>query len=487
MAYEVKSRYFKSIQKDTITRILGTKDQVPIHLDEMVKELSITFYNPMPDEESIVFTQLNTLFNQLGIKTIDFEDALTETGKVKEGTAIFTTITNTKSSPIRQVSSLYNNPIVGIFLEPPPVYTRASNQEKLDSIVSILANYAVHIALYIMDDSWTIYTMNGAIINFSFEQEGKETIYNSLVPKLTAQVSPPQTLCTMVYRPDMFDPSQEIAPNILKDYSTASKILANNGMLMSHASINSFSFTDKFNERIIRRYLDDRSGMSYGFLVRQLPTEVKPAIHYNLFETKYSLEELTSSPDFMAVHLDSELFFVEIPEVWVISTRSGCNKTDLDLQKDLVRMGLVKGRIIFDPSVALNDLQDCKPSYDTLTILAHAFGNAIIASLLKSIKGETRFTKALETEGASLFHWHGYTIPGQLLEGYFFHGYSNPSVSCSTVQSAIYTLYGKLEALKNNLEHGIDFMGDVHVEPHHGTNISSIMSLSEVIRHVEMV
>ena len=467
--------------------VLGILQEAPIHLDEMARSVCIAFYPEAEKKTLDVYKKLQDAFGELGIKTIDFEQALTSSGKIREGVTVITDGRISENSPVKKVSSLFNNPILGVFCQEAPVKTKASNQERLNGIISILAEHAIHIAIYVKEDDWTIYTMNGSIINFSFQKEGKESIFNSLVPKLTGLVSPPQHLCKLVYRPGQFDIKKDLNKETVMDFSYASEEVAEDGSLLSHAPISSFSLKDKFKERIVRLYLDERSGMSFGFLVWQLPLKIKPAVRMDLFEGSHDIQELHASPKHLAIYLDNQLFYVEVPEIWVISTRSGCNKSALDVNHDLVRMGLVDGRIIFDTPKNLPANLDCKPSYDTLTILAHALGNVIVASILKTIKGDNRFTNALETKGISLFHWHGYTVPGQLLNGYFFHGYGNPSVSCSTPQSAIYTLYGKLEALKNNLEHGIEFLGDVHVEPHHGTNITSVMALSEVIRHIRMV
>jgi len=486
MTNRIESRFFKSIKQEDIISCLGIKEPVPLHVDDMLNELCLTNYLDGMGTPSSNILKLNKVFEELGIRTIPFNEALTSEGKVKPGIAIFTTgEINKTSSPISKVSSLYNNPIIGVFDAPPPVSYKASNQEKLDAIISVMAQEVVHIAIFVQGDSWTICTMNGAVIDFHFEREAKEVIYYSLIPKLTAQVTPPQILSTIEYRNNQFDPQCAEYEQFTMDLTKSASMLKNNGVLMSHTSVASLKFKDKFQERITNKYLDKRSGMSYGFLVWQLPLKVvKPAILLESTEDLFPERKNKDIKDHILINLDDATYAIKVPDVWVLSTRSGCDKTNLDISKDIVRLGLIDGKIIIETPKNLDPEMDCKPSYDTLTILSHAVGNAIIASLLKTIKGDNPYTRALELNGASLFHWHGYTVPGQVLQGYFFHGYSNPSVPCSTTQSAIYTLYGKLEAIKNNLEHDTEFLGDVHVEPHHGTNISSILSLSEVIRHV---
>jgi hypothetical protein len=45
----------------------------------------------------------------------------------------------------------------------------------------------------------------------------------------------------------------------------------------------------------------------------------------------------------------------------------------------------------------------------------------------------------------------------------------------------MYALTGKLLALKQSLESPVDFLGDVHIEPHHGTTITG-PTLTELAR-----
>ena len=45
-----------------------------------------------------------------------------------------------------------------------------------------------------------------------------------------------------------------------------------------------------------------------------------------------------------------------------------------------------------------------------------------------------------------------------------------------------YSLFGKLEALERALVDGIEFLGDLHFEPSHGTNLMSILTLTETVK-----
>ena len=468
----------------TISKVLGLQEGVPLDLNEMRTNLKVTFHklNPVSKSLNTFFETLRTSFETLGIQVIDFEKTLDENNKVKPNIAVFVAGMNDDANDmmVNHVSSLYKNPIIGIYEGSCPANPSDSNQEKLHSVISVLAYDVVHIAIFYSEKDWTICTMNGAIIQIPHTQELDHNIFNMLVPKLTAQVVPPGILTDISYRYEIFNPFDEEFTHIIEDLQKAALILKQDGLIMSHTEVSSLKFKNKFHERVVRAFLNQRSGMSYGFMVWQLPVESKPAI---LLSNQKENDTLIDDYH-IQVSFRNEKYLVEIPEVWVLSTRSGCDKTNLDISKDIVRMGLSKGVVVLDLPIGSTNKHDVKPSYDTLAILAHALGNSILSSLLKTLVGDNSFSHALDNNGMSLFHWHGYLKEGQIPKNHFMHGGGNPSVSCSTRQSALYSFLGKLEALEESALQNKAFIGDVHVEPHHGTNISSIQSLTEVVAYL---
>jgi len=147
-------------------------------------------------------------------------------------------------------------------------------------------------------------------------------------------------------------------------------------------------------------------------------------------------------------------------------------------------MSLLGGKIILDttPGVRAND---ARPSYDTLTILAHAIGNAIGASVLSTTESTSVFTDTLRREGFSILHWHGYPLQNDSPLGYAVYGYDNPPVSCSTPQSAIFAILGKLSAIDSAISQNKSYRGDLHIEPHHGTNLIGVFSLAQAAQWVD--
>jgi hypothetical protein len=261
------------------------------------------------------------------------------------------------------------------------------------------------------------------------------------------------------------------APELLpyvEDFVRSGPMWAQTGLLLFHTSMDRLEFRNAFYKRIAAAYLDHRSGMSYGFLARQVALSYRPS----WFE-RVPLEEITLT-------LAGRVLTLAVPEVWVLTTRSGCDKSHIDPATDLLLIGLSGGKVVLATPAGLDRNIDSKASYDTFTILAHALANALVARVLNRLQPGARFAEMLEGTGAALAHWHGAITPDAVPGGYVVHGTENPPVSCSTRQAALFAFTGKLRALELSLREEISFEGDVHVEPHHGVNVTgpSLFSLA---------
>ena len=230
--------------------------------------------------------------------------------------------------------------------------------------------------------------------------------------------------------------------------------------------------------------------MSYGFLARQLPTKFRASIDVN--DAHPMLRRLDwDEKDFIeldgrlliAPKLNGQRFIVKVPDVSVLCTRSGCEKTRLNPAMDLVKLGLNSGKVTMGTPEGLSNGSDCQPSFDTTTILSHAVGNAIVASVLEGRASGSKFACALSNKGLAIAHWHGFLQESHLPAGYFSYGQDNPPVSCSTPQAALYALSGKLAGLQRSIQDGTEYSGDAHIEPSHGTNLtgSSLVELAQIV------
>jgi hypothetical protein len=253
-------------------------------------------------------------------------------------------------------------------------------------------------------------------------------------------------------------------------------------------SVDDLPFRNEFYKWVGKIHLDNRTGMSYGFLSRQLPVKLPPLLP--LEQAKKELKD--NIPDnkdyfafneqiFLVLSLPQGKFYMEVPEVWVMTQRSGSDKTHFDPKKDLIKMGLSHGKMILETPKGLKLKEGYRPSFDTKVILAHAVGNAIVGAILLHLSPEHPFPKTLQKNGMALSHWHGYLKKDFVPQGWHIHGADKPHVSCSTPQSAIYALGGKIQALMESLQSGKEYLGDIHIEPHHGTNMT-FPSLQELAR-----
>ena len=460
----------------SLQHLLGIAPDTPMSIDGMCQRLRFVIY-PAPDlsarlEEFCL--SLCATMNSLGIAARSPEEAAGGDGRFVAGTVIFAAGTfPDELLAINRVSTLYNNIIVGIYDEPPPLTPDSLPQERLDAIVGRLARDMVHLLIFVTDRSWTICTMNGGVVTFNTPSPRREDVRSTLVPKLTAQVVPPRAEDIEI-RKEKLHTGTAVFKAVAEDFLQCSALWNSNGSLLSHTSTAGLEYRNSFYKRIVARYLDQRSGMSYGFFARQMPVTTRPA---RIMQSNEPSELEGKRGEWVEIFIAGKRFLVEVPEVSVITTRSGCKKHDLDPQRDLVEIGLANGRAWLKTPEGVSS-GVVKPSFDTLTILAHALGNAFAASLLQTLRPNAPFGRQLAREGASMTHWHDYPALDLIPEGYYLHGSENPPVSCSTPQSAAYSLLGKIEALEEAFKNKAEYHGDVHIEPHHGTNIVGTLSLT---------
>jgi hypothetical protein len=462
----------RCIDEQTARRILGFERRVPLSPTEMASGLRVTFYPIHEASERVrTFTgQLRQALVECGVDVIGYDAARdpARTDRLQEGLVVIAAGESPLGDlPIDHVPNLRKTTIVGIVDGPCPAEEGTTDQTKLNSIVRTLGWYVVQTVIYVEENLWTVCTMNGAIIPCPRGPAIAGDVLSILVPKLAAPVVPPHAADFEV-RPgalDLGDP--KVAPYI-DDFVQSGPLWEQTDLFLFHTSLDALEFRSPFYKRIVAAYLDHRSGMSYGFLARQTAVNVRPAVPLN------EEQEIRGDAGMsrLMITVLGKRYALDLPDVWVFTTRSGCDKAHLDPRRDVLLMGLSAGRVIFETPRDLDPKIDCRPSYDTLTILAHAVGNAVVASILASIRPESPFPRNLKESGCALAHWHGAVDPRLLPAGYAVYGEANPPVSCSTHQAALFALMGKITAVNDTLERGGEFRGDLHIEPHHGVNMT---------------
>ncbi len=479
-----------------ISDLFGFSRQIPLDEKQMAKTLKVTFAPPHQRSGQLdeFMDFLKSAFQEHGVQVIPFEQAKQPgSDRVRPGIVIFDQGEGDEDQlAVHRVSGLYQNTIAAVYEGPPPFPEQAGLQETLDGIVGILAWNMVHVPIFVEEDQWTFCTMNGAMVRCRTGRHFSEDVLQKLIPKLSASVIPPRRE-NIVYREGVLDPVKSGYQSYIDDFMESARIWRENGLMIAHTSLEQLKFRNESFRRIVSRFLDHRTGMSYGFMVRQLPVEVGPAMRWDeapapVQQALDSERTILEKDDNLYVRIDilGESWIINLPDIWVLATRSGCEKTNLNPDKDILRLGLHRGKITIETPEGISST-DARPSYDTYAILAHSIGNVAMASVIKAIGHQTDFPEKLKANGLSICHWHDYPPKDSSPSGYFVHGDENPPVACSSPQSAIYALCGKLNAFEQKLDSMEDIDGDVHIEPCHGTNMTGTLSLAETAAWVDEV
>lgn len=476
-------------------RILGLKSPVPLTPLEMTASLRIAFYPTVSTSSQLAnfLERLRGSFLRAGVQVLSYEDALKEgkNGKIGEGIVLIAPGEGTTGNlAIDSVPSLIKNTVVAV-LDGTLRHSGGETdlQRRVNGVVSALVWHMAHIVVYVDETTWTVCNMNGAMDTFSISSlEGR--LIDSFVPKLACPVVPPQR-SDFEFRSQSFDISEFGLVEHVSDLVVASRLWGNKGLLASQTRLDDLAFRNPKYRRIAAAFLSWRTGMSYGFLARQLPTATQPAVDLDDAPARIMRLINWNEKDYceidghlcVVLRLENKRYMVQVPDVAVLCTRSGCEKTRLDPDRDLMKIKLCEGRIIVETPTSVSCNSDSQPSFDTTVIVAHALGNGIVASLAKKLFPKSQFHLRLSNKGLAIAHWHGFLYAAELPTGYISHGADNPPVSCSTPQAAVFALSGKLRAFGNSVQEGIEYLGDVHVEPSHGTNLTgdSLVQLADLV------
>lgn len=324
----------------------------------------------------------------------------------------------------------------------------------LKNLISTMSEIVIGVA----PDRFSLVNMNLSDSIYSNE-ELDSFILNSLIPKIYAPIKPP--ILTR-FKKGEFDPSQ----------SVFAKQLADLGRQLKGTSL--FPEGSKFSDKISRqshrdvvvKVLEGRTGVSYGFIaIAEAPKYEGPVtIRKKTWDKLKRVESLDddmvrqNARDrwYVKTHIRGKDIYQQVPDIWIATSRSGSNKTDLDPLSDIVRIGLIKGKLYLDTPKGVDlKRKDIRPSFDTYVILAQALATSLyIPELIK--------------DGLPILHFHGYPDPGWFGESEYYAGARNPSLPCGTVEAALLN-YSAIYELANRNGKGVKML--CLVESDHGVNI----------------
>lgn len=516
------------ISQEAIEKILGIEAKVATTSEEMADKLNITFF---PYEESrisnevlIFVKKLREAFIELKVNVIPYDKALQKISlinsiirsvlivirnfyiffyntfnrnntkpyihsgailntllrrnRIKKGISVITFGGGkTGNLAMDNTTSFKETSVITIIDMPDNINEGSTFYDHFDTAMNLFAYHMSNIVIVVNDKKWIPYNFNASHPIYDIEKDFNKNVLNNLIPKIVAPIQP-NKFSEFQLIDNKFDPADSEYAFGVNQFLLSQDLFKKTGLYPKGKKVDDLPFRNGFYRWIGKIHLDHRTGMSYGFLAWQQKTRISELINWNDSLNKFG-SKVEDSRDYfrneedlyVILEIEGCKYTMKVPEVSVLTQRSGSDKTNININKDLIKIGLKNGRMYLQAPNGTELSEDYKPSFDTKVILAHSVGNAIVASIIQGLKKRSEFVDNLKEKGLAIAHWHGYLNPQILPKGWQCHGISNPHVACSTPQSAIYALHGKLSAFKKTLDSEGDYLGDIHIEPHHGTNI----------------
>lgn len=528
------------ISLEAVKMILGISENVQLNPAEMAHDVVVTFFpgSKLASKRLLNFaSELENTLNNIGTRIVPFDSVwedvpikkrlfrlmkytfnnvlyvvnnimkipqksfyipmdslrvLCSKRKIKQNIVVICTgEQETSKLPMQFISSFKTNSIVTLVEISDDIDINTEFKRHFNDSMSLFAYHMTNIIIGINSKYWLMYNFNASHPIYSYpDPEFEAHILKSLIPKLAAPISP-HKLSDFISVDDKFDYSSHEIRHAVQDLILGSKEFAKTNLYPDGKTIDSLPFRENFHKLIGKLHLDNRSGMSFGYFAFQLPIKQIPVpvllsdfrmSHPSAFKTKDFFTD--DNGQLYIIHkTKNEEIILKINDVWVLSIKSGANKTNFNPSTDLIKIGLSKGRLMIQWPEGLSFDNTYKPSFDTKVILAHALANALVAQVAKYYNYHHTYTNKIEQYGYAISHWHGYFNEDYIIPGMIAYGHSNSHVSCSSPQSAIYAFLGKYNSVISNIHFIDSYVGDIHIEPHHGINVSyfSLLELSKYI------
>lgn len=331
-------------------------------------------------------------------------------------------------------------------------------QQKIPIGVNTLIRTFSEIVIGVSHNQISILNMNLSDSVFPIDSMG-EFITKSLIPKIYVPILPlplsrfeisEYNPCESSYAAKLVKLGQELAPT---------------GLLPSGFKIDDV-VKRKSHRDIVDWMANGRTGVSYGFVAYAEPPqylgdeEISESDWQSLLPVEgFSHDELRQNEigrRYLKTKVGNAIAFKQIPDIWIVSSRSGSNKTDLHLETDVLRLGLKDKLFLQLPQGIDVAVGDIKPSYDLYVMMAMALAAALYApNLIKN--------------GMPMVHFHGYPSTEWFTGNQeYCTGVHNPSVPCGTYESGVFNFLG-IHNLVN--QYGSNIALASLIEPDHGTNI----------------
>ena len=353
----------------------------------------------------------------------------------------------------------YNTQVITIMsLDPAFENEDTTYDEKISiGLKNLIANMS-EIVIGVSHRNFAIINMNLSDSIYTHNQLDDFVLY-SLIPKIYAPIKPPilTRFAVSEYDPQEFEYARKLSA-LGADLKSTDLFPAGSKFV---DAIKRLSHRDVAN-----KILDGRTGVSYGFIALAEPPgyvgdkDIDDNMWNSLQEIPdYNPDEVRAASNdrwYVKTILGDRTVYQQVPDIWIVTSRSGCDKTNLNPNSDIVRIGLVKGKLHLEiPRGVDLGRKDIRPSFDTYVILAQALSSALYAPSL------------IEKE-MSILHFHGYPDPCWFGVSEHHAGARNPSLPCGTVEAALLNYSAVYETATKN---GSDIKLLCLVESDHGVNV----------------
>lgn len=333
-----------------------------------------------------------------------------------------------------------------------------SYEKKIPIGVNTLVKTFSEIVVGVSESRLSILNMNLSDSVFSAAQFD-DFVAKSLIPKIYVPILP---LSMSRFDVSDYDPVQsDYAAKLMQ----LSKAMGPTGLLPAGFKINDVIKRQSHRD-IVDWMAKGRTGVSYGFVAYAEPPQYSGELEVSA-ETWATLNPIPGfSPDelrrndqerrYLRLQGPDGWVYRQLPDIWLLSSRSGSNKTNLNLSTDVVRLGLTDRLHLQLPQGIDPAISDVKPSYDLYVMVSLALGAAL-------------FAPKLIENGMPMVHFHGYPAKEWFAPDYeYCAGVENPSVPCGTYESGVFNFLGIQRLVER---HGSEVHLASLVEPDHGTNI----------------
>ena len=332
-------------------------------------------------------------------------------------------------------------------------------QTKIALGIDTLVKTFSEIAIGVSDSDISILNMNLSDSLFS-KDEFDRFVFKSLIPKIYVPIAP---LPLSRFKTGKYNPQKSFYAAKLQQLS---RELAITGLFPSGFKLGEVIKRQSHRD-IVDSIVNGRTGVSYGFVAYAEPPhyvgdrEITSSQWSSLSPVAgFSSQEVRQNQEgrrYLKTKIREEYAYKQIPDIWLVCSRSGADKTNLSLDRDILRLGL-KNNLQLQLPAGIDPKQvDIKPSYDTYVMVAIALATAL-------------YTPKLIENGAPMVHFHGYPAKDWFEKHEYWAGVEHPSVPCGTYESGVFNFLS-IYNLANQNYSSINLAS--LIEPDHGTNIVS--------------